>query len=87
VAKKSSASSQLERLKRMKSENIWRKPLTETEKDSHINFDGIPPLSQKQLAHMVRARDVRPSKISVSVRLDPRILANVMEAEQLLQKR
>jgi uncharacterized protein (DUF4415 family) len=89
MAKKSSVSSQPERLKRMKSEDILRKPLTEAETetlrrhaawqavgdDSHINFDSIPPLSQEQLARMVRARDVRPAKISVSVRLDPQILA------------
>jgi uncharacterized protein (DUF4415 family) len=41
--------------------------------DSDINYDDIPKLSDKQLAQMVRIRDVRP-KVPVSVRLDPRVL-------------
>jgi uncharacterized protein (DUF4415 family) len=87
MAKKSSASSQPERLKRMKSEDIWRKPLTKTEQetlyrhaarqaagdDSHINFEGMPRLTTEQLAGMTRLKD-RPNKIAVSVRLDPRVI-------------
>jgi uncharacterized protein (DUF4415 family) len=71
----------------MKSGYIWSKPLTETEKeslrrhaarqaagdDSHINLKDIPPLSAEQLAGMTRLRDRRP-KISVSVRLDARVV-------------
>ena len=41
--------------------------------DSDINYDDIPKLTAKQLAQMVRIRDVRP-KVPVSVRLDPRVL-------------
>jgi uncharacterized protein (DUF4415 family) len=41
--------------------------------DSDINFDDIPPLTDEQLARMVRLRDVRP-KVAVSVRLDPQVL-------------
>jgi uncharacterized protein (DUF4415 family) len=42
--------------------------------DSHIDFSDIPPLTDEQLARMVRARDLPPVKIPVSVRLDPQIL-------------
>ena len=42
--------------------------------DSHIDFSDIPPLTDEQLARMVRARDLQPVKIPVSVRLDPQIL-------------
>ena len=41
--------------------------------DSHINFDDIPPLTEEQLANMVRFRDVK-RKVAVSVRLDPQML-------------
>jgi uncharacterized protein (DUF4415 family) len=41
--------------------------------DSDINFDDIPPLTDEQLARMVRLRDIRP-KVAVSVRLDPQVL-------------
>ena len=41
--------------------------------DSDINYDDIPKLTEKQLAQMVRVRDLRP-KVPVSVRLDPRVL-------------
>jgi len=41
--------------------------------DSDINYDDIPRLTEKQLAQMVRLRDLRP-KVPVSVRLDPRVL-------------
>jgi len=70
--------------------------------DSNINFDDIPPLTDEQLASMVRFRDRR--KVPVSVRLDPvvldwlrakgpghltrinDILANVMEAERRVER-
>jgi uncharacterized protein (DUF4415 family) len=42
--------------------------------DSDINFDDIPPLTEEQLANMVRFRDVK-RKVAVSVRLDPQVLA------------
>ena len=66
--------------------------------DSDINYDDIPPLTDEQLAAMVRFRDRK--KVPVSVRLDPQvidwlkskgaghltrindILANLMEAER-----
>ena len=41
--------------------------------DSDINYADIPKLTAKQLAQMVRLRDLRP-KVPVSVRLDPVVL-------------
>jgi uncharacterized protein (DUF4415 family) len=41
--------------------------------DVDINYDGIPRLTDEQLAQMVRLRDIRP-KVPVSVRLDPSVL-------------
>ena len=87
MAKKSSASSQPAGLKSMKSEDIRNREWSETERqalrraakrqkagdDSHINFEGIPPLTEEQLASMVRLRDVK-RKVAVSVRLDPQVL-------------
>jgi uncharacterized protein (DUF4415 family) len=43
------------------------------EDDSDIDFSDIPRLTGKQLAGLVRLRDVR-RKVAVSVRLDPRVL-------------
>ena len=71
----------------MKSEDIKNRKWTEAERrsikhhaakqaagdDSDINFDDIPRLTKKQLAQMVRFRDLRP-KVPVSVRLDPSVL-------------
>ncbi len=88
MAKKLSASSQPARLKRMNSEDIKSRRLTNRESqalqgiaarqaaedDSLINFKGIPRLTDRQLAAMVRFRDVRPRKRAVSVRLDERVL-------------
>jgi uncharacterized protein (DUF4415 family) len=42
--------------------------------ESRINFEDIPRLTNDQLAKMVRLRDVRPRKVAVSVRLDPRVV-------------
>jgi uncharacterized protein (DUF4415 family) len=72
----------------MKSEDIKSRRLTKRESqtvqeiaarqvagdDSRINFKGIPRLTDRQLAAMVRFRDVRPRKRAVSVRLDERVL-------------
>jgi uncharacterized protein (DUF4415 family) len=88
MAKKSSASSQPARLKSMKSGDIRSRRLTNRESqalqgiatlqaagdDSRINFKGIPRLTDRQLAAMVRFREVRPRKKAVSVRLDDRVL-------------
>ena len=88
MAKKSSGSSQPARLKSMKSEDIGSKRWTERERqslgriaarqaagdDSQINFADIPRLTEEQLASMVRLREVRQRKVSVSVRLDARAL-------------
>ncbi len=41
--------------------------------DSDIDYEDIPRLTAKQLAQMVRLRDLRP-KVPVSVRLDPSVL-------------
>lgn len=41
--------------------------------DSGIDLEDIPRLTSKQLASMVRLRDVR-RKVAVSVRVDPRVL-------------
>jgi uncharacterized protein (DUF4415 family) len=71
----------------MKSEDIKNRQLTEAERkslkhhaakqtagdDSDIIYDDIPRLTAKQLAEMVRLRDLRP-KVPVSVRLDPSVL-------------
>jgi uncharacterized protein (DUF4415 family) len=71
----------------MKSEDINNRMWTDAERDSvkrhaakqaigddsDINYEDIPRLTDKQLAQMVRLRDVRP-KVPVSVRLDPRVL-------------
>jgi uncharacterized protein (DUF4415 family) len=87
MAKKSPASSQPEKLKSMRSEDIRSRPWTEKEKraarraavsqaagdDSDINFKDIPHLTAEQLARMVRLRDVK-RKVAVSVRLDPEVL-------------
>lgn len=40
---------------------------------SGADLDEIPPLTEEQLAKMVRLRDI-PRKVAVSVRLDPRVL-------------
>ncbi len=88
MAKKLSASSQPARLKSMSSEDIKRRLLTDREgravhaiaarqaagDDSHINFEDIPRLTNRQLAAMVQFRDVRPRKRAVSVRLDESVL-------------
>jgi uncharacterized protein (DUF4415 family) len=42
-------------------------------KDSEIDYSDIPPLSEEQLASMVRFRDRQP-KTLISVRLEPRVL-------------
>jgi len=73
----------------MRSEDIRNKQWTNKERlalrriaerqaardDSHLNLEDIPRLTDKQLASMVRLREARPPKISVSVRIDPRVLA------------
>jgi len=88
MAKKSSASSRPARLKRMRSEDIANRQWTESERkalrrvsrrqaagdDSRINIEDIPPLSDEQLAKMVRLRDARPRKVAVSVRLDAQVI-------------
>jgi uncharacterized protein (DUF4415 family) len=72
----------------MTSEDIRNRKWTEAEKeavrrgaaaqaagdDSGIDYSDIPRLTEEQLAHMVRLRDVR-RKVPVSVRLDPQVLA------------
>jgi uncharacterized protein (DUF4415 family) len=42
--------------------------------DSQINFADIPPLTDEQLARMVRTRELPARKMPVSVRLDPAVL-------------
>jgi uncharacterized protein (DUF4415 family) len=88
MAKKLSASSRPARLKSMNSEDIRNRRLTDREgqavqaiaaqqaagDDSRINLKGIPRLTDRQLAAMVRFRDVKPRKTAVSVRLDERVL-------------
>lgn len=87
MAKKSSASSQHGKLKSMSSKDIKTRKRSEEEHqalvriarqqaagdDSTINFNDIPRLTSEQLANLTRFREVRP-KVSVSVRLDPRVL-------------
>ncbi len=88
MAKKSSGSSQPEKLVTMTSEDIKSRVWTAREianferlaksqaagDDSDIDYSDIPELTEEQLSRMVRLRDLRP-KIPVSVRLEPRILA------------
>jgi uncharacterized protein (DUF4415 family) len=88
MAKKISAASQPAWLKSMKSKDSKRRRLTNQESrtiqriaarqaagdDSRINFKGIPRLTDRQLAAMVRRGDLRPRKKPVSVRLDERVL-------------
>jgi uncharacterized protein (DUF4415 family) len=72
----------------VKGEDIFNKPpLTRAQKaqlrrsaerqaagdESNIDFSDIPPLSEEQLANMVRLRNLQ-RKVAVSVRLDPRVL-------------
>ena len=87
MAKKLSASSRPAGLKSISSDDIKNRKWTEKERaalrrhaarqaagdDSDINFEDIPPLTEKQLASAIRLRDVR-RKVPVSVRLDPQVL-------------
>jgi len=79
MAKKLSASSQPARLQSMKSEDIKNTLQRIAARqaagdDSQINFKGIPRLTDRQLAAMVRFRAVRLRKRAVSVRLDEDVL-------------
>lgn len=88
MAKKSSALSQPERLRRMTSEDIKNRQWTDSERravrriserqaagnGSRVNLEDIPRMTDEQLANMVRLRDVRKPKVAVSVRLDPPVL-------------
>jgi uncharacterized protein (DUF4415 family) len=88
MAKKSSASFRPAPLKSMNSEDIRNRKLTDREgqairriaaqqaagDDSRIRLKVIPRLTERQLAAMVRLREVRPRKKAVSVRLDERVL-------------
>src|SRR5215831_2592434 len=87
MAKKSSVSSQSEKPVSVSSEDIKNRKWTEREKaairrgaarqassdDSGINYSDIPPLTDEQLAAMVRFRDRHP-KVQVSVRIETRVL-------------
>lgn len=84
MAKKLSASFRPARLKSMSGEDIRNRQLTNRESqavrriaarqaagdDSRINLKVTPRLTDRQLAAMVRLRDIRPRKKAVSVRLD-----------------
>jgi uncharacterized protein (DUF4415 family) len=86
--KKSSVSSQPELLKRMSSEGIRSRKLSEREREtvrriaarqaegepSAASTRLIPLLSDHELAAMVRLREARPRKTAVSVRLDESVL-------------
>ncbi len=87
MAKRLSASSAPVRLKSVTLEELkhrkWKKSEIESVKrisakqtagdDSDIDYSDIPPLTDEQLARMVRFRDIR-RKVPVSVRLDPQVL-------------
>jgi len=87
MVKRSSASFRPAGLKSTRSEDIRSRRWTEKERralryaagrqaagdDSDINFRDIPRLTDGQLAHLVRLREVR-RKVAVSVRLDARVL-------------
>jgi uncharacterized protein (DUF4415 family) len=86
MAKKSPVSSQPEKLISVTLEDIKNRKWTKKElavfsriaasqaagDDSDINYEDIPPLTDEQLAGMVRFRDRK--KVPVSVRLDPQVL-------------
>ncbi len=86
MAKNLSESSRPEKLVRMTSEDIRNRRWTEAERAA-LNraaarqaagidpppSDDFPPLTQDQLASMIRFRD-RPRKVAVSVRLDSEVL-------------
>ena len=86
MAKKSSASSQPEPLKSMKSKDIKSRVWTEAERKAMRRIADrqakgeqvtaspeIPPLTREQLASMVSLRESR-RRVAVSLRLDPRVL-------------
>lgn len=78
--KKSSVSYPHEKLIRVNAEDLknYKPPAHEIERvrrmeDSDIDYSDIPPMSQEQLARMVRLRDRQP-KTLISVRLETRVL-------------
>jgi uncharacterized protein (DUF4415 family) len=87
MAKKLSVSSPRAERKSMRSEDIASRQWSDKERDTlrraaakqaagdeaSIDFGDIPRLTSKQLANMVRLRDVKP-KVAVSVRVDPQVL-------------
>jgi len=83
MAKKSSASSQPEKLVRVKAEDIFNKPLTKQQRtslnrlarrpDSEIDFSDIPPLTDEQLAQMVPFR-MRSKTTLISLRVENDVL-------------
>ena len=84
MAKKSSASSQPEKLIRMKAEDILNKPLTRQQRttlkrlakkpDSEIDFSDIPELTDEQLAQMVPFR-LRSKTTLISFRVQNDVLS------------
>ena len=84
MAKKSSASSQPEKLVRMKAEDILSKPLTRQQRatlnslakkpDSEIGFSDIPELTDEQLAQMVPFR-LRSKTTLISFRVQNDVLS------------
>ena len=83
MAKKSSASSQQEKLVRVKAEHILSKPLTKQQRDrlarlarksdSEIDVTDIPPLTDAQLAEMVPFR-LRSKTTLISLRVQNDVL-------------
>jgi uncharacterized protein (DUF4415 family) len=87
MAKRLSVSSAPVQLKSVTLEDMQRRKWTKSEieavkriaarqaagDDSGIDYSDIPPLTDEQLARMVRFRDI-PRKVPVSVRLDPQVL-------------
>lgn len=87
MAKKLSASSPREKLKRVSLEDIKNRTWTKHElavidrigssqacgAEEPAATDEIPALSDEQLQNLIRLRDVR-KRVAVSVRLDPRVL-------------
>lgn len=83
MAKKSSASSQREKLVRVKAERILNKPLTTRQRDqlgrlankpdSEIDVSDLPPLTDEQLAEMVPYR-LRSKTTLISLRVPNDVL-------------
>jgi hypothetical protein len=89
--KKSSASSQPEKLVTVNADDIWKKPLSEQQEqvlkemaarqaagdDSEIDYSDIPALTDEQLARAIPARFLFGKERRFPVFLDPEVLESM----------